>query len=1160
MIEGDVPPLPDRVQLLFTLAIGGRTAMAEAAEQMGYVHRPRSQHMLQVDAAPVANVSPAAPSPASPPRPTAVELAPVRFWRPVAREYRESLDGQVLPSAAPSTTQEVQPEDLDPGDAVVRRHEPLVAWPRLWRALEDRLRTPRPRQAIDVERLVMRWARGEVVRQLPRRTGLAHAPLTVVLDSSDRLMPFWRDQRLVLGRLARKLGRQSVRRVEATALLAGRLPVLGAEERMLALTDLGGFGSAATRRAWDVLGARLSRRSVAPPVALVAAPARLWPSSVQRCWQAVEWENPNRQGGLRALEPPTAATAVEAVLQRASVAQRLETGLARGLRRLVAADLGTEVELWRHPDVIGRDVGGLVLEPIAAKSWRAAFRRLPSAEKAAVAHLLERWHSVLPETLAVEVYDLLTCGTREEVFSQGIVEAALLLLARIFRRVARGGGVGRGFDLETDAWFGRIGQWGSLELWRDPRLRVDLEQAVKAHRRRYPEEMPTGMTPEMLAAEGAAAAEVRRWQVVQRSQGLVVEHASSLGSPIAEITSRRTPALLMDGLKSPVPLRPGAAEAPPCVTTIYLTSDVETVALEAWQPVLDDVTSWASAVGRDTYGLWAAFEVEGVRQRLRWIPPGRFWMGSPEDEKGRWDDEGPRHSVTLTEGFWLAEAPCTQALWKAVMGENPSQFQGDDKPVEKVSWDDSQRFIERLNQRFHDFEARLPTEAEWEYACRAGTTSAIWCDEDSRTEKSERKKLGDIAWYDANSGGETHEVMSKEANPWGLYDLLGNVDEWCWDPWRDAYSGLAEIDPEGPRKGSERVIRGGSWIDHARDVRAADRSGFAPGVRLPVLGFRLSRGRAQVLRGAEQEPRGSGSESARRGTSRRTGDRRSRAWVERLQWANDGGTDAFGRWASFEVDGVVTRLRWMVPGRFQMGSPEEEQGRWDAEGPRHEVTLTQGFWLGETPCTQDLWQAVMGSNPSHFRSARRPVETVSWQDVQEFLGALEQRVPGLAPRLPTEAWWEYACRAGTDKATWLGDLEIVGERDAPILDAIAWYGGNSGVAFDLPEGWDSSDWAQKQYPHVLAGTREVGLKNPNPWGLQDMLGNVFEWVSDDWADGYPKEAQIDPEGPGEGSERVIRGGSWLDLARLVRAACRGRVAPEVRGPGLGFRVSRGRET
>jgi formylglycine-generating enzyme required for sulfatase activity len=201
----------------------------------------------------------------------------------------------------------------------------------------------------------------------------------------------------------------------------------------------------------------------------------------------------------------------------------------------------------------------------------------------------------------------------------------------------------------------------------------------------------------------------------------------------------------------------------------------------------------------------------------------------------------------------------------------------------------------------------------------------------------------------------------------------------------------------------------------------------------------------------------------------------------------------------------------------------------------------------------------MRGNPSRFRSPTRPVEQVNFPEVQEFLDRLNALVPGLGLSLPSEAQWEYACRAGTDRATYAGDMLILGETNAPVLDAIAWYGGNSGVDFEL-EGEDSSSWRGKQYEHTRAGTRVVAQKVPNAWGLYDMLGNVWEWCADHWHASYigaPTDgsAWVDLR-PGSAVDRVVRGGSWHDFARDSRAACRFHEAPSRRDDDIGFRCIR----
>ena len=283
-------------------------------------------------------------------------------------------------------------------------------------------------------------------------------------------------------------------------------------------------------------------------------------------------------------------------------------------------------------------------------------------------------------------------------------------------------------------------------------------------------------------------------------------------------------------------------------------------------------------------------------------------------------------------------------------------------------------------------------------------------------------------------------------------------------------------------------------------------------------------------------------------------------------WASEWGQDRRGVFVAFTMEKVTQRLRWIPPGRFMMGSPEKEtrglakesyEEEWfKREHPRHTVYITKGFWLADTPCTQALWEAVMHSNPSRFKSPRRPVEQVSWDDVQTFLQRINAEIPGLDLVLPTEAQWEHACRARTDTALYTGGIEILGQNNAPALDPIAWYGGNSGVGFDLPEGEKSSSWPEMQYPNPKSGTREVGKKLPNPWGLHDMLGNVWEWCADGMR-AYTEDTQIDPLGPVDaGAARVVRGGSWYYFARNCRSAYRNYYVPGNRDSFTGFRCAR----
>jgi formylglycine-generating enzyme required for sulfatase activity len=234
-------------------------------------------------------------------------------------------------------------------------------------------------------------------------------------------------------------------------------------------------------------------------------------------------------------------------------------------------------------------------------------------------------------------------------------------------------------------------------------------------------------------------------------------------------------------------------------------------------------------------------EAFGVNLEFAYIPPGEFWMGSPEGELGRYDDESPRHRVRLTRDFFMQTTPVTQSQWEAVTRENPSHFKkaGPHAPVEKVSWEDVQKFIETLNSKTDAYRFRLPTEAEWEYACRAGTETAFY--NGPITEPSGHdSNLDKVGWYTKNSGGKTHSVGQKEPNAWGLYDMHGNVYEWCSD-WFDSkyYAKSPADDPQGPESGAGQVVRGGAWSSDARFCRAAYRNVVTPEYRNSRHGFRL---------------------------------------------------------------------------------------------------------------------------------------------------------------------------------------------------------------------------------------------------------------------------------------------------------------------------------
>ena len=221
---------------------------------------------------------------------------------------------------------------------------------------------------------------------------------------------------------------------------------------------------------------------------------------------------------------------------------------------------------------------------------------------------------------------------------------------------------------------------------------------------------------------------------------------------------------------------------------------------------------------------------DGISIDMVRVEAGTFTMGATAEMEDPYDDEKPTHQVTLTNDYYIGKYEVTQALWKAVMGKKPSKFKGDNLPVENVSWDDCQEFISQLN-RITGKTFRLPTEAEWEYAARGGKKSRGY-------QYSGSNDISDVAWYDGNSGNKTHAVGSKQANELGIYDMSGNVWEWCQD-WHGSYSSSSQTNPTGVKSGSYRVIRGEGWFNGASICRSSYRDGRLPYASSRDQGLRL---------------------------------------------------------------------------------------------------------------------------------------------------------------------------------------------------------------------------------------------------------------------------------------------------------------------------------
>ncbi len=808
---------------------------------------------------------------------------------------------------------------------------PLASPARLGSMLRRMLTIPWPGSNVDAPKLVRLLASLRPIRRLPRKHHRSWPRrLQIYWDQTQALGPCLDDQRAVLTWLRRWRGEAGLECIVlsengAARWYPNRRRGQGPREAqtprppdagttILALTDMGFADGEITRQArWSRLHSQAVRAG-ADCHALVLAPRPRWQHALAQAWRAQAWD--------RAPGTGDSAQALEDLFVLLSPAIRIESGLLRDVRRLVGADLGVELDAWRDSRVMWRAAAlGMVLDPQQAHGLQGRFRELPRERRDDVVKLLERFHRQLSPNILEE--ERVAAGEDEPLVAiasqaKGLVDknshhddlpkAVSSYLERL---------VGR---LSPEAWSKHpelTALWAAAHRTRDG-FATPFPDGIEPQQVLWALESVPQPTAWLLFQKGT---ELR----LLPGAGLPV--TSDLGSLLTQIQTRfprlaarwhpaggkaRT-AIVEAGRPFKLPL---SAE-PPEVRRVELVGDLGKAEIR-----LDSRPEWADRFWRDSDGLWVETTVRGfewstgkteswmgrkatsltiepqdlptrllwptwathlskdergvsaeldlgdnVVTLLRWIPPGRFLMGSPKYEKGRDDDEGPQHWVALTQGFWLADAPCTQAEWRVVMGTEPSHHKGeglakekrDKLPVEQVTWEDCQQFCEKLRARFPGLEAMLPSEAQWEYACRAGTASGF-NDGSACTEPTGKDPaLAKLGWFSENSAGGTRPVRERERNHWGLHDMHGNVWEWCQDQYGD-YVPEDQEDPIRVAGRAGRVGRGGSWVNLAGICRSACRVGGQPDERNRLLGFRLASGQS----GQVSQERADGKQAGRR--------------------------------------------------------------------------------------------------------------------------------------------------------------------------------------------------------------------------------------------------------------------------------------------------------
>ncbi len=844
-----------RADLLRALAVVGEEAQHDVAALLDFVpQRQTAQHMaIEIDLPPsLPEQESAATTKRQPLRMPMFGITKAEAVEEEGEKEAQQADLLPLTSAdfAPRKASRLHPQALLPSATQTRR-------------LREQLSQKGDGRKLAIPRLVSMLARAQMPPRLPRQDW-PYAPghVCVLVDRSLHLRPYWHDQDQLVHVLANWIGAGNLTtytvqgdpwQIQA-AWSRGRvlhsvpsLCALPSDHLVLLLSDSAdlrvGANHAAQRAHWqqasDLLAAKGARVLACPPCA--------------------------QQEMIKTNE------ALPLLLTLLSCARRIEPELLRAVRKLhplTANAPGLEAQIWSSHALfeIGYDV--CVWRSKRVLAYRQKFAQLDAAMQIAVLHTMLAVHGVRGR--AIEVQETLVWASHVPPAVRQQKEVEIAAASTWLKRLGANKNTMQnpppglvafaeqswGFHVVDDAVIGQF-ERAFAPLW------AISESAAK---QRSAPSVPAGVLPLALQRQqlGQALPDEKRWILQQQGRQLLLAekllpNASPMGMPldirIATLTwrDRFSQAWLgqqniddFTGEKCVLAELRAGQTLHLHTNRLRLTLDVvmpeieELLAINLNQPNALSASICQLEQGRDAYGMYLDLSIYGVMQRLRYIEPGQFLLGSPLHENDRFREEGPQQRVVIAEGFWLADTTCTQELWQAVMGENPSYFDEKNRgslqhPVENVSWHDVQGFLQRVSKLLPEFSSSLPSEFEWEYACRAGTTTPFSF---GASCSSEQVNFNGMHPYGGAPTGEyrKHTLAVKElaANPWGLYQMHGNVWEWCEDIWRERY-------PQAYGAGDKdfRVLRGGCWINDAKFARSAFRYKYALGKRNFDAGFRF---------------------------------------------------------------------------------------------------------------------------------------------------------------------------------------------------------------------------------------------------------------------------------------------------------------------------------